>query len=286
MNFLGHHLKLQEIQFIGEIKTISPVHIGAGRTTGLFEPTDLSVLKISRDGNDLPYIPGSSLKGLLRSACEAVIISIPQLKICNIVEYKDSCFYQYRKELENALNRKNNQEVLTILDKFCLICKIFGSSSYNSKIQIHDSYPLEEITTGIKKGIAIDRRTGSASRGALYDLEIIEPLNLFNFQMIFNNLPNYLVGLVAQTILEINNQNLYIGGMKSRGLGRVSITLKKIKVPLQSSKDKLLLKPLLEGDFPVILESLENPIKSEEFTKEILLKFVEAWEKYVAQLKK
>ncbi|MFX1294489.1 MAG: CRISPR-associated RAMP protein Csx7 [Promethearchaeota archaeon] len=284
MSYLGHHLELQKIQFIGELKTHSPIHIGAGRNANIFEPTDLSLIKISKDGKELPYIPGSSLKGVLRSACEAIALSVT--KVCNITSYRDSCFAYYRKELDWALRKKKTDKILKILNDFCLICKIFGSSSYNSKIQIRDCYPVEEITTEIKKGIAIDRRTGSASRGALYDLELIEPLNLFGFQIIFNNLPNYLIGLVAQAILEINNQNLFIGGMKSRGLGRIKIILKEIKTQYRTDEGKFIIESLLDEDFTVVLDNLKPQTTSNGFTKNVLTKFVEAWEKYASQTKK
>jgi len=74
--------------------------------------------------------------------------------------------------------------------------------------------------------------------------------------------------------------------MKSRGLGRIEIILEEVKAPFQSSEDKFFIEPLMEGDFPVILESLTNQPEIEAFTLKTLMKFVEVWEKYVSKIQR
>ncbi len=54
--------------------TVTPLHIGTGRSPGIVD------LPVARDGFDIPFIPGSSLKGSLKSIC---------LRSC--VEGKDLC---------------------------------------------------------------------------------------------------------------------------------------------------------------------------------------------------
>ncbi|MDX1997882.1 MAG: RAMP superfamily CRISPR-associated protein, partial [Thermoanaerobaculia bacterium] len=69
----------------GLLTTRTSLHIGAG---GSGDPlaTDLPVV---RDAEGKPYIPGASLKGVLRSAAEALYRGAGR-KVCNVVA-KDSC---------------------------------------------------------------------------------------------------------------------------------------------------------------------------------------------------
>ena len=63
--------KLESRYFIsGEILLLNELHIGSGKGDGR---TDALVI---RDHNDRPFIPGSSLRGALRSTIERIALSI------------------------------------------------------------------------------------------------------------------------------------------------------------------------------------------------------------------
>jgi CRISPR/Cas system CSM-associated protein Csm3 (group 7 of RAMP superfamily) len=64
MEALNHRVKLH-----GVVETVTPLHIGLGRSQGV-TGSDLPVLL---DILDQPVIPGSSLKGALRTQVEALI---------------------------------------------------------------------------------------------------------------------------------------------------------------------------------------------------------------------
>ena len=105
---------------------------------------------------------------------------------------------------------------------------MFGSPSYLSKVTFSDSIPVRRdggwnFSVGIKPGIAISRKTGSVRRGAFFRVEFVEPGSVFTFIMSAMNLPNYLLGILANVILDMNSGYVKVGGFKTRGFGRVEI---------------------------------------------------------------
>ena len=88
--------KLDELTIVtGILVNVSPLRIGKGKSE-LGEPTELSIEKLP-DGT--PYVPGSSLKGALRSLAEKLAKSSGH-KICNIFMDLTPC------ELAAAITRK------------------------------------------------------------------------------------------------------------------------------------------------------------------------------------
>ncbi|MEM2294103.1 MAG: CRISPR-associated RAMP protein Csx7 [Nitrososphaerota archaeon] len=261
-----------DVEYI--VKT--PLRIGSGRTSKLTSPIDLPVLTVKLDGIDKPYIPGSSIKGVFRSTAEFISRSV-RLSVCNAGE---GCRASYDKTLQNSLKGKV-EEVFNTLDKYCVVCKIFGSGTYRSHINFGDAYPTTEVSTGIKTGIAIDRKSGAARRGALFTIEYVNPGAKFSGRFTLNNLPNYGVGLTSYIIDMINSGIVRFGGMKTRGFGQVGIDIKGIKVyvsenhRMEEVKGKKLLKALDGDDQDVEYD--------EQRYKEYLDRCKEVWNRYVSR---
>jgi len=199
----------------------SPLRIGTTKGKSLTSSINLIVSKINIDNKELPYIPGSSLKGVFRSTAENILKSY-NIHICDKGDEP--------KDLTNELNNKNNNidEIRKILDNYCICCKIFGSRSYASHIVFSDAYVNNNFTLGVKTGIAINRRSGSVKTRALYEVEHVNPRASFNGKIILNNLPNYAIGLIAKAIDYINLGIVKIGGFKSRGFGEVECKINSI----------------------------------------------------------
>lgn len=232
---------LRETIFKGYINNIGPLRIGSGREPPFGSLVDLAVIKISLNGMEVPYIPGSSLKGVFRSYASNLIKSYG-LDACSGLA-KESCIdikkvHLKETDKENVLRdlideymRKNlSKEAMEyFFNNVCLVCKIFGSSLYKSKVIFSDAYPLDEnnnilpFRLGTRTGITIDRRIGAVAKGALYTVEYVEPMCKFKFEIRTNNLPNYALGLLSTIIKMINEGEIRIGGSTTRGFGKVKI---------------------------------------------------------------
>ena len=279
-----HDRLFRTFKIVGVLKALGPLRIGAGRGEGLLASIDLPVIRISLNGIETPYIPGSSLKGVLRSGCEVVARAFG-VDVCytlrdgwcgnkkGIKEYVDRVmrnkklpFEEKRKELINAVN------------ELCLICKMFGSPINSSLIYVYDSYPISPpAETDTKPGIAVDRRTGAAARGALFEVEYVKPGTAFSFTLTCKNLPNYAVGLIFSTLREINEGRVLIGGFKSRGFGRVKIEIEHVDLTLNG-------KPFYEGELSAVDDDDEpirvKNLKEKENFEDFESKIIEVWKKY------
>lgn len=233
--WLSHSILLRETIFEGYITNIEPLRIGSGREPPLEAPVDLAVLRIRYKGIDVPYIPGSSIKGVFRSYA-TLLAKHSGLEICtglsretcgDIKIVDDKKLNDYIDELMKKGSSKDAIKVF--YENTCLLCKIFGNTRYRSNVSFSDAYPIDEdgkiidVKTGVRTGIAIDRRTGMAYPRALYRVELIEPGAKFKFAIRCRNLPNYAIGMLSLILRRMNEGLIKIGGFKSRGFGAVEI---------------------------------------------------------------
>lgn len=128
------------IEIKGVLTNLTQLHIGTAvkDSLGETEGTDNPLIKIKIGEENVPYIPGSSLKGVFRNFIERIASSAGQ-SVCNPLDHKSAC----QKES----------------DKQCIVCQIFGSQQIASHVYISDALPLPETeyTIHIKPGIAINR---------------------------------------------------------------------------------------------------------------------------------
>ncbi|MEM1978329.1 MAG: CRISPR-associated RAMP protein Csx7 [Candidatus Caldarchaeum sp.] len=284
---------LRETIFEGKLVNLTPLRIGAGREPPLGALVDLAVLRINIGGKNLPYIPGSSLKGVFRSHAEA-IARLKDPKTCTGLS-KETCVetenyvdpsvgeQDLGDYIEEKLRRNEPEKAMEAFFKTaCLMCKIFGAPSYVSKAVFFDAYPEGEPALGVRAGVAISRKTGAVAFGP-YQVEYIEPGARFNFTLTLRNLPNYALGLIAFVINMIRTGETRIGGFKTRGFGRVTIENIRFR-NREMGNTPLVLKSLEEGvDQEIDISDLaiqENGWAVSEGEKCIKLigRFIEVWE--------
>lgn len=230
---------LRETKFEGHFVNIEPLRIGAGKEPSLGAPVDLAVLRVCYEGVELPYIPGSSLKGVFRSWA-TVIAKSRGFRVCsglgrevcgNIINVKvNGKKVKLNDYIERLLKEDRSNDAMQLFFKHaCLICKIFGAPLYVGKVRFSDAYPIDQhgkllpFSTGIRTGIAIDRRTGAVFRRALYTVEYVELGAKFKFAIRCINLPNYALGLLALILKMIHERQVKLGGFKTRGFGTVKV---------------------------------------------------------------
>ena len=97
LKFLG------KIKITGDMKVVTGLHIGASKETVKIGGIDSPVIRDPM--TDLPYVPGSSLKGKLRSLSERAL--------------KKDIF---------TISKKPEIKIHVCTDVKCKICRLFGSS--------------------------------------------------------------------------------------------------------------------------------------------------------------
>ncbi|MCS7136617.1 MAG: CRISPR-associated RAMP protein Csx7 [Aigarchaeota archaeon] len=284
------HVMLQRfLRFDIKIVNEGPLRIGSGKTVPL-RAIDLPVTTIKLPQGDVAYIPGSSLKGVIRSTCEFIakssgIEEVCMAGACSTKHLEGDRERTYHKALDAALKNNDIEGVIRILDRYCIVCKTFGSSSFGSHVEFQDAYPKGKVALGIKSGIAINRRSGAVKKRALYEIEYVEPGNEFFGSITIRNLPNYLVGLISLALDYLNSGLMKLGGFKSRGFGKVMINVTKLDGYIFDDlgaykllKDVKSLKPLdeLDGEVEVDLSDIQGTLE----------RFKRRWIEYVQASKR
>lgn len=209
----------------GKIKCLTGLHIGGSKDNLEIGGVDSPVL---RDPNtNYPYIPGSTLKGKLRT----------------VVEFMEG---------KIELNKKNEAPPHACSNPDCKICILFGSSNKErtsgpTRVIVRDAYPDEEtiemwkeldsqlVYTEFKPENTIDRLTSQANPRFI---ERVIPESKFNFEMVItvydedeDKLEEYYKTIIAGLkILEHSG----IGGNISRGYGQIRFELAD---PIKITKD-------------------------------------------------
>ncbi|MCS7146532.1 MAG: CRISPR-associated RAMP protein Csx7 [Nitrososphaerota archaeon] len=303
-NWVYHSVMIRHVKLEGRIRTLEPLRVGMGRSEQPSAVTDMPVIRIKElsRGLEVPYIPGSSLKGLFRSAAQSLARAAGvRPEPCSGLS-KDNCMVLKRvdgEQLGNLVDRllrmgEFQRAINTFADSACLLCKIFGSPTYKSKVSFIDSYPIDDggqlvsVPVSVKTGIAIDRSTGAVFGGALYRVEFVEPGALFTLSFTIHNLPNYALGLLSEIVELLNEGLLRVGGFKSRGFGRVKFEKVDIKVrhhlPISGSEEGL--NALDSYDVPVMVKRSEVCdgllVYSGSEAESLLKGLREVWRRYVS----
>lgn len=205
------------------------LHIGSGEMSYL---TDATVMK---DTFGKPIIPGSSLKGVLRTAAErlhhlVLNKNLPK-KVCFLAKEDCNQNESLRNELEPFIKEGNESEVNRLIEKkVCPICQLFGSTFRASKLSIYDCHLVNgtEDMTKVRHSVRIDRDTGAAKDGAKYDYEVVHPGTVFTFKIEAENLNKQDELLLYLALNELRSGHIQLGGKISRGLG--SVLLENAKV--------------------------------------------------------
>jgi CRISPR-associated RAMP protein (TIGR02581 family) len=197
----------------GLITNLTQLHIGSGDNLD-FGSIENPLIRLNYYGEELPYIPGSTLKGIFRSEIERYFRSLgsEDTEICFPYDFESNC---------------NNTEDLS---QICLACKIFGNNQIGSHFIISDALlDTEKYNPGtnIKPGNAIDRITGTARQGALYQLETLQPGAFFKFEFQIQNIDlkekSLLSNAIKYLLKELREGWIQIGGRRSTGLGQIQI---------------------------------------------------------------
>lgn len=181
------------------ITTKSDLHVGGHST---IEPAEVDN-PVIKNSEGYPIIPGSSLKGILRTETERLLRGL-DVEVCDIFE----------RSKRGGCNE-------------CSVCKLFGGKDLASSIRIKDSTASQKKTL-IRDSVAIDRQKRKARDGGKFDLEVVPKGTPFSGKLIIENtgLDGYeysKLGAVLSLFDFFNSCSGGIGHATSRGFGEVQI---------------------------------------------------------------
>ncbi|MCY1071206.1 RAMP superfamily CRISPR-associated protein [Nannocystis sp. RBIL2] len=221
-----------------ELRTVSPLLIKAG-DSGL-GPTAAQLACVRTRHADAGvettvYIPGSSLRGVVRAAAEASLAGKTFVNHHGPVD-------GYRDPFDTASGRSiaggPPPPTAEIHRSHPLTMRLFGSTSLKSRCSIRDLFPWSPGTarisqadtftqanrTELRNNVAIDRVLGSVKHGP-WDAELVPAGVSFWGDLALENYEVWQLGLLARAFDELNDGFAQLGSGKSRGLGVVRLTV-------------------------------------------------------------
>ena len=194
-------------------------------------------MRTSLDGEPTVFIPGSSLKGVMRSHAETLL----------------------RTEglaISDAFNKKtdfNSKSLGTeTYPGSCPIGRTFGNLHVRGHVSVTDLVPGGREPTGsaerrrqvdlanrveLRNGVGIDRLLGSAFGGALFDAEAVVQ-GRFDGRILLVNAQLYQLALVLAVLRELDDGFLALGSSSTRGFGQVSTYIHRISIEAKPPADR------------------------------------------------
>ncbi|GIV96498.1 MAG: hypothetical protein KatS3mg057_1155 [Herpetosiphonaceae bacterium] len=223
------------------IKPDGPILIKAGETGGL-DPShpDMEFVRTLHE----VYIPGSSLKGVIRAHSERIVRTLqPQAGAgrgaCDPLarEKEASCGKQLEDEEASEIRYKQS----------CLICRLFGNTTLAGRVHFADALPAGKVTIEERNGVAIDRIYGSVAVGP-FNYEVVTR-GTFKTRISLRNFTLPQLALVGLALRDLGEGRISLGFGKSRGLGRVTIDWGRLEIryPLAGLKHQHLEAEMLHG---------------------------------------
>jgi len=199
--------------FEGYIEALTPLHVGSGRPEIAREERGID-MPVIRNAAGVPYIPGSSIKGRVRSEAERIARSMGY-EICNPPDPDKMCGSKVDSE-----------------EKLCIICRIFGTAGKKlaraSKVRFRDALPIGDVTEyEIRTGVAIDRELGAVYKRMLYTVEAVPAGSKFRFEMVAENMTDEELRLLIAAVKSVEDS--CIGGQSTRGFGKVRIVIERVR---------------------------------------------------------
>lgn len=196
--------------------------IGSGR-----EGETMSDLGVVLDPGGQPVLPGSSLKGRLRSTCETLAHA---LELCACMLSRDASgvdcasdvgYYSKVREEYREASRSGVQHRLQWIDEHtCDVCKLFGSPVRAGRLRVSDGALKEWASVvQVRDGVVIDRDGQTAVDGLKYDYEVVPPGSRFDLCIDLEDPSDPDMALLGAALFEWHSGSS-IGGFTSRGLGR------------------------------------------------------------------
>lgn len=232
-------------------------------------------------------LPGSSLRGVLRSHAEKIARTVTTLNCATSNEFLTRCpacnphadndaplascnslLREYRKNYQIPPDEEVKEEQL------CLACQLFGSSYKGSRLYISDGDLINTPQIKIMDFLAIDRFTGGGKEGSKFDALILwKPT--FKVSMFLENPKEWELGWLMLVLRDMRDGLLSVGFGQNKWFGNVELREECIKlgvIPEDVVPRGLKISDCFEGVFKTATWNFEELVNEPENPLELWIK--------------
>ncbi|GFP30734.1 hypothetical protein HKBW3S34_01653 [Candidatus Hakubella thermalkaliphila] len=216
-----------------------------------------------KNEDEIPYLPGSALRGCIRSHVEKVLRTLIYERFKN----DDICLqaiWDLEKLKKKGKELSKERDFDTIYSKACIVSKLFGFTAMGGRIRLEDVYPTnpDKFKRGLKllDHVAIDRFTEGAAEGKKFNSRPFFPKNPLDdsgdleFRLELRDFELWHIGLVALVLKDLQLGKIRIGYGRTKGFGKVVLLPETVEIETLTHergilKDLLLESPEVIGGF-------------------------------------
>jgi CRISPR-associated RAMP protein (TIGR02581 family) len=229
-------------------------HVGCGEGDDKVD----SIFITTKDGAH--FIPGSSLRGALRSVSERLVASL-NLDTCLLGQGNGSQCptgnEMVKKKFREMVEKNTAEKALFdfLKKKLCLTCQVFGSPFMASRVRLGDLLPEKNGKPKglVRWGVGIDRDTETAATGVLFSYEVVEKGEKLDFEIWAENMREQDWGILGLGLMEMLTGNFWVGAKSAAGLGQCRLEENLLKLEYFTGKEGLV-SYLKTRDFPMVKE--------------------------------
>jgi len=203
-----------------EYTTRSALAIMSGREEA-FAPLDQVVTTVGGQ----PVIPGSSLKGALRSAVESLLaerripVCVPDAAIPKEYSRDREGYVRGIGRLLACEGRGGNRRP-------CPVCQVFGAADLAARASFLDAKPVGTPRLIERSHVSLTRDNKAAAGGKLMQLQAVDADTKFAGTIRITNAENWHVGAVLAGLKTLELTGM--GGKKSGGYGDLEVRIESI----------------------------------------------------------
>jgi CRISPR/Cas system CSM-associated protein Csm3 (group 7 of RAMP superfamily) len=223
--------QLNQIRVDLSVTPRGPLLVRSGKKGGGADPTrpELECVRTAWGGTSSVYVPGSSLKGVMRSHAERLLLSA-------------SVAVTPTFERSTSFNQKSPGPA--VYAGSSPLGRTFGNLHLKGHLAVSDLLPGAHDPEGSEErarqvalanaveqrnGVAIDRLLGSAVGGALFDQEVVVQ-GRFDGRVLLRNVQLYQLALLLLVVRDLDEGYVQIGSGTTRGNGWVHAEVRQIVI--------------------------------------------------------
>lgn len=207
-----------------------------------------------------PVLPGSSLRGVLRSQAERIARTLATQSAWRAGEeaFDRKNYFLSNCPACNPLTTESSNEVASCNsfiktlpkqsrreleqngaeEKLCLACRLFGSTWNGSRLRVEDSYLKDgtEAKYKVLDFLAIDRFTGGGRDSAKFDALVLWKPQ-FSVRLFLDNPEPWELGWLALALRDVHEGLATVGFGSAKGFGECCITDQELTIGILHDKD-------------------------------------------------
>lgn len=204
-----------------ELSPRGPLLVKAGGVSADPSLPDMQFVRTYHpERGEVVYIPGSSLKGVVRSFVEKVLRTLDDSR-----SLRSAC-PTFADEPDSCGRKLSTEELASyeIYRRSCGACRIFGHTRLRGRVSFTDFLPTGEIRTEVRYGVAVSRLSHAVAQGP-FEMEVAVA-GSFAGRLLLENFELWQLGLLVVALESMERGLLKVGYGKNRGFGDVSVSVR------------------------------------------------------------